>query len=330
MNVVLEGLKISAIAAVIPQDLLKIEDLYDKFGQNNVDRISASTGIESIGIVKRETNTSELCIQAAKKIFSSSIKSDNIDAVVFVSQTPDYVMPSTACIIQNKLNLKNDIVAFDINYGCSGYIYGLYQAALLISSTSCRKVLLCAGDTISRYIDPDDHKVRMLLGDAGTATIIEEGNDSWAFDIHTDGSGFDKLIIPKNSDYTDGNINMDGVAVMEFALRVVPSSIDSVLNMKSWKKEKINNYFLHQPNEFMLKYLQKKMKLSEPQVPIAVKNYGNTGPASIPLTICHYYSNSNKNLGDSILSGFGVGLSWGSIALNLSNTTVYKPFAYEL
>ncbi len=238
-------------------------------------------------------------------------------------------MPSTACIIQNKLNLKNDIVAFDINYGCSGYIYGLYQAALLISSASCKKVLLCAGDTISRYIAPDDHKVKMLLGDAGTATIIEAGNDSWAFDIHTDGSGYDKLIIPKNSDYTDGNINMDGVSIMEFALCVVPTSVDSVLNMKSWEKEKINNYFFHQPNVFMLNYLRKKIKLSESQVPIAVKNYGNTGPASIPLTICHHYSNSNKNLGDSILSGFGVGLSWGSIALNLSNTIVYEPFVYD-
>lgn len=317
MQIKLGGLHFSAVATALPKDKLVLADFYNQFGKMEVDRIASSTGIHSLHIAGSGMNASDLCQSAAEHLFSeTNMKPELIDAIVFISQTPDYKMPATSCLLQNKLHLRKDIVAFDINYGCSGYIYGLFQAALLIATKSCKKVLVCAGDTMTRYLHPDDHKVRLLLGDAGSATIIESGNDEWAFDIHTDGSGFDKLLIPEN-----GHLFMDGSAIMEFALSEVHKSFQSVLDLTGWNKQQINHAILHQPNEFMLNYLRKKLQLSKAQVPITVREYGNTGPSSIPLTIC----NQLHVAGKSVLAGFGVGLSWGSIALNLDNAQVFQP-----
>lgn len=325
MNILLKNIKINSIATTVPKNKISYEQLCEQFGEREVSRIVASTGINSLGVANPGMNTSDLCVNAAEQLLNTNELRGEIDAVVFVSQTPDFVMPATACVIQHRLRLSQDIVAFDINSGCTGYLYGLYQAALLISSGSCQKVLLCAGDTISRYINPDDHKVRMVLGDAGSASIIEAGNDDWAFDIHTDGAGYDKLIIPKNKEGHNGHLHMDGAAIMEFALKSVPRVVDNVLSSKKWQKEDVQHYFLHQANKFMLDYLRKTMRISCEQVPIAVAEYGNTGPASIPLAICHHFPGQGHLLGKSILSGFGVGLTWGAVALNLGDARIAEP-----
>ncbi|KTD62106.1 3-oxoacyl-ACP synthase III family protein [Legionella spiritensis] len=324
MRVKLNGLKLSAISAALPNKKLKMENLYERFGQREVERIALSTGISSLRIAEEGVNASDLCLAATKHLLEmTGLSNKTIDAIIFVSQTPDYKMPATSCVLQGKLELNTSAVAFDINYGCSGYIYGLYQAALLISSKSASRVLVCVGDTISRFLDPNDHKVRLVLGDAGSVSIVESGSDEWAFDINTDGSGFDKLIIPREN-HKDGYLQMDGSAIMEFALREVGTSFDNVINDRGWNKADIQHAILHQPNEFMLNYLRKKIGLSHEQMPVVVKEYGNTGPASIPLTMCDYYSNTAE-LGKAVMSGFGVGLSWGSIALNLCETKLYKP-----
>lgn len=329
MNVLLKGLKIKSIATALPETKLTIKKLCEQFGRNEVERIAVSTGISSLSVADPSVKASDLCMCAAEQIFSHGESKADIGAIVFVSQTPDYIMPASSCIIQHKLGLSEDVAAFDINYGCSGYIYGLYQAALLICSGSCKKVLVCVGDVITRYINPSDHKVKMVLGDAGSATVVMAGSDNWAFDIHTDGSGFDKLIIPKKANGNDGSIIMDGSAVMEFALKVVHKTVGAVLAAKDWEKEEIKYYFLHQANKFMLDYLRKKMRLNREQVPIAVENYGNVGPASIPLTICHHFADKAEQLERSVLSGFGVGLSWGAVALDLTGVQVYEPIFFQ-
>ena len=325
MNVTLRGLKIEAVAASVPSTKLTLAQLAQQFGEAEVARIALSTGIDQLGIAQGSLRASDLCLHAASKIFSEQIHPEEIDGVIFVSQTPDYLMPATACVLQQRLGLRQDVVAFDINYGCSGYIYGLYQAALLISSQSCRKVLLCAGDTMTRHIADDDHKLRMVLGDAGSATIIAAGDDDWAFDIHTDGGGYDKLIVPKDEDLRHGYLQMDGAAVMEFALKVVHNTVSKALEMKGWEKHQVDHFLLHQPNRFMLQYLTKKLKVIPDKVPIAVENYGNTGPASIPLTLCHHFGNGGQRPGRTIMSGFGVGLSWGAVGLNLKDVHVFSP-----
>lgn len=325
MNVTLSGLKIEAVAASVPSRKLTLAELAQQFGETEVARIALSTGIKQLGIAQFPLRASDLCAQAAEKIFSEHTRADEIDGVIFVSQTPDYLMPATSCVLQQRLGLRQDIVAFDINYGCSGYIYGLYQAALLLHSGSCRKVLLCAGDTMTRYIANDDHKLRMVLGDAGSATIISAGEDAWAFDIHTNGSGYDKLIVPREADLRHGSLQMDGAAVMEFALKVVHNTVNNVLEMKNWDKQQVDHFLLHQPNRFMLQYLAKKLRVPNEKVPIAVENYGNTGPASIPLTLCHHFSHREVRAGSAVMSGFGVGLSWGAVALSLKDACVFPP-----
>ena len=325
MQIQLNGLKLAAVSTVVPKFELKISDFYEQFGEKGIERIALSTGIRSVRIAEKGVNASTLCQRAAEYLFDrTGISREAIDAIVFISQTPDYKMPATSCVLQDRLKLKLSVVAFDINYGCSGYIYGLYQAALLIASKSAQKVLVCTGDVMSRYLHPNDLKVRLVLGDAGSATIVEAGEDVWAFNIYTDGSGYDKLIIPKNTNMKDGYLQMDGAAIMEFALREVSSSFNNVLEQKNWSCNDVQHAVLHQPNEFMLNYLRKKMRLTKEQLPIAVKNYGNTGPASIPLTLCDHYAGV-ENLGKAVFSGFGVGLSWGSIALNLQGTKMFKP-----
>ncbi|MCP9268401.1 ketoacyl-ACP synthase III [Xenorhabdus sp. XENO-1] len=325
MNVTLCGLKIEAVAASVPLTKLTLAQLSQQFGEEKVARIALSTGINQLGIAQTQMRASDLCVHAARKIFSEQTHPDEIDGVIFVSQTPDYLMPATSCVLQQRLGLCQDVIAFDINYGCSGYIYGLYQAALLISSRSCRKVLLCAGDTMTRHIADDDHKLRMVLGDAGSATIIAAGDDDWAFDIHTDGSGYDKLIVPQGEDLRHGYLQMDGAAVMEFALKVVDNTVNKAIEMRGWDKQKVDHFLLHQPNRFMLQYLTKKLRVAAEKVPIAVENYGNTGPASIPLTLCHHFSNNRQQLGTAIMSGFGVGLSWGTVGLSLKDVRVFPP-----
>ena len=322
MNIKIKNLSIQGISAVIPKNKLDLKVLANQFGQNEIDRIMMSTGIESVGIALPDQKSADFCLHAAQFLMEQlSILPESIDAIIFVSQTPNYKMPATSCILQNKLKLPKSAVAFDINYGCSGYIYGLYQASLLINSGSCERVLVCVGDTISRYLDPNDHKVRLLFGDGGAATIIEKGTQDIAFNIMTDGSGFQHLMIDKTNESSNAYLHMQGSEIMEFALREVPPSIDAVLANMSWKKEDVGIFALHQANQFMLDYLRKKLDIKKQQVPIAIQHYGNTGPASIPLVLCHHRENFTADSKRKVIfSGFGVGLSWGSIAVDLSET----------
>lgn len=322
MNITLNNLKVSAISSAIPKNEVSISAFYDKFGKNEVNRIAFSTGIMKMKVAEENCKSSDLCAAAAEQMFKEeNIDKDDIDAIIFVSQTPDYIMPATSCILQDRLGLSKGVVAFDINYGCSGYIYGLYQSALLIASASCKKVLLCAGDTMTQHLDPQDQKTQLILGDAASATLIEKGEDSWVFDIQTDGSGFNNLIINKTENDHNAFLKMDGAAIMEFALREVPLVIESVIQKKNWSKDNVDQVILHQANTFILNYLRKKIGLPKDKVPIVVENYGNTGPASIPLTLSHYAGLiKNQKLDKVVMSGFGVGLSWGAVALSLRDT----------
>ncbi|MFN7096471.1 MAG: ketoacyl-ACP synthase III [Gammaproteobacteria bacterium] len=315
----ISGLNVKGISVVIPQNRLFMSDFYGKYGENEIKRIVMSTGIESVHIANKVTTTLNLCEKAALNLFEDlGIGVDSIDGIIFVSQTPDYKMPATSCILQHRLGLKKEVVAFDINYGCSGYIYGLYQASMLLSAGGCNRVLLCAGDTISRNLNPDDYKVRLIFGDAGSATIIDKGETEWAFDIRTDGAGYNELIILKDEAGNDDYLHMNGGAIMAFALREIKPIFDNILLIKGWTSKDISQVVFHQANQFILNYLRKKLGLDSSIVPVSIKQYGNTGPASIPLTLCDQYSEVGKTLGKSVLIGFGVGLSWGACALDLT------------
>jgi 3-oxoacyl-[acyl-carrier-protein] synthase-3 len=273
------------------------------------------------------------------------VEARDVDGIVFVSQTPDHILPATSVCLQHRLGLPTSAPAFDIPYGCSGYIYGLFQAALLIHAGACRNVLVCAGDTISRFIHPKDRSVRMVFGDAGTATLVSRGTGTAAFTICSDGSGAEQLIIPAGgcripksaataaeSVAQDGNtrspenIFMNGAEIMNFALREVPLAIDAVLALAGWEKESVGIYGLHQANKFMVDYLAKKARLPKGSAPVGMARTGNSGPASIPQMLTAVREEfPPERRARAVFCGFGVGLSWGACAVELGGTVILPP-----
>jgi len=311
---------------------------------NEINKIIKTTGIDSIRIANNNTTTSDLCYIAAESLFSDNhIDRSLIDGLIFVSQTGDYRLPQTSHILQHRLNLPTNTLCLDLPIGCTGYIYGIYQASLMLQSKSCKKVLLLAGDTTSKLINNEDKSLKMVFGDGASATLIEEGNDDICCIIHSDGSNFEHLIIPnggcRNKQQVpitelisdkDGNkrtlndLYMDGMGIFNFAISKIPPLINEILQYNENDDEDIDAYILHQANKFMIDYLRKKTKILNDKLPLMVNGFGNTGANSIPLVLTELFSNNNDNLKRVLLCGFGVGLSWGAIICDLSKTKILK------
>lgn len=343
MKAIFNNIGIRAITSYLPNNVLEMSSLSNDYGEKEVANIIKATGVHKVHIADKNETSSDMCLKAANYLIEKeNIDRSTIDGLVFVSQTTDYILPSTSIILQDRLGLSKETVCIDIHYGCSGYIYGLYQAALWLSSNSCKNVLVLAGDTTSKIIHPLDKSLRMVFGDAGTASLVTKGNSKMGVSICSDGSGYDKLIIPAggfrkpvsddtkelffdedNNGRTLEHLYMDGMGIFNFAISNVHKNINSVIDLVDWDKDDIDLFALHQANSFMVNYIRKKLKVDSSKVPINVENYGNTGPATIPLLLSDL---KEKHLGKSVLSGFGVGLSLGSIALNLKGTKLYKPF----
>lgn len=346
MHTLFKNITISHVATAVPDSILELNSFSGLYGESEVKKIISSTGISKVRVAPPHLTTADLCEAAFREIISKSdLDTRGIGALVFVSQTADHRLPQTSIILQDKLGLSRETACFDIPLGCSGYVYGLFQSAMLIAS-GIEKVALLAGDTSTRIINERDRSVSMVFGDAGTATIIESGKSDMHISVRSDGSGRDKLIIPaggcrmpsntqtsKSREVepgvfrSDDDLYMDGMAIMNFAISEVPLMISETLKTLDWKQEDVGCFALHQANAFMLNYLRKKMKLSIEKVPISVDGFGNTGPASIPLMLCDKAAElSKKNqLEKVVMCGFGVGLSWGTASTDLSSTIFYKP-----
>jgi 3-oxoacyl-[acyl-carrier-protein] synthase-3 len=345
MKTKIRDIKISAISSYLPTNILELTSLAEEFGEKEVTNIIKATGIERVRIANENQTASDLCFEAALHLFDKEqIDKDKIDGLVFVSQTNDYILPSTSVILQDRLGLTKETICIDIHYGCSGYIYGLFQAALWVNSSGCENVLILSGDTTSKIISNKDKSLRMVFGDCGTATLVTKGDSVMGFSICSDGSGYDRLIIPaggfrqrgsedtkkliydqdKNG-RTQEDLYMDGMAIFDFAISNVPKNISESIALMNWNKEDIALYAIHQANKFIVNCIRKKMMIEAEKMPVNIFNFGNTGPASIPLLLSDICSSSQYNLEKVILSGFGIGLSWGSVACNLQDTHFYEP-----
>lgn len=345
MKTIIDNIQIAAVTSWLPLDNLEMTSLSSQYGEKEVLNVIKTTGVERVRIADKNDTSSDMCLRAAEYLIQQEhISRNEIDGLVFVSQTVDYILPSTSIILQERLKLSKDVVCLDIHYGCSGYIYGIFQAALWIASKACKNVLVLAGDTTSRMIHEKDRSLRMVFGDCGTATLVTEGGYSMGFHINSDGSGSDRLIVPAggfrkpvseltsqlrydedHNGRTDNNLYMDGMAIFNFAITQVHKNIEHLLEHMNWNKVEVDLFALHQANNFMVNYIRKKLKVPIEKVPMNVANYGNTGPATLPLLFSDICSLHPYNLDRVIMSGFGVGLSWGSIACNMNNTHFYKP-----
>jgi len=329
---------VTHIVTHLPEKVLNLLDVAKEIPIDNkeAEKIIKTTGFSHIRQADNETSK-DLCLTAAQKLIAklSDEEINQIDVVLFVSQTRDYIMPQTSGIIQHELGLKNDVICKDIPQGCSGYIYGLMESFMFLN-LGMKSVLLLAGETNTKVISHRDKSVRMVFGDGGTATLIKsiKNSNPVSFDYGSDGSGYSDLIIksgglrsPVNTvnnkpiEYERGIIRsehdmfMNGMAVMNFAIKRVPRCIK---NLTSILNQDVDRYYLHQANKFMIDYLIKKSKIESALTPFTANKIGNTGPASIPIAIC---IDLKKGImpKQAVLTGFGVGLSWGSCNLDLSH-----------
>lgn len=329
------------ISLAVPSKEISIYDELELFDGDTeyIEKVAKSAGLNTRRTVDDKTTASDLCFNAAQKILKKFDKK-NIDGLIFVTETPDYIVPSTAYVLHQRLGLEENCAVFDVNLGCSGYVYGLWLAASMIKSGGCRNVLLLAGDTLSKTVHPKDRSVKILFGDGGSATLLaaDESAPPAFFELKANGAGADKLIIPdggfrnplSKQSYieaqTDSGIRspsdiyMSGADIFSFSISRVPENIQSLLNYSDVKADDLDMCFLHQSNRYILNSIAKKIKIKKDKIPAtALYRYGNLSCASIPSVICTHAEEVNEFSGKSLLCGYGVGLSWGSAIIDFKN-----------
>lgn len=330
------GATLEAIEYIFPEKKITNQDLQIKFPNYDFKRFEKKVGIKSRYVVTNETALS-LAINASEKIFDRIGGKESIDYILYCTQSPEYILPTTACILQHRLGLKTNIGALDFNLGCSGYTYGISVAKALIDSKQARKILLITAETYSKYIHEDDRTNRSIFGDAATATVISysEEENIGIFLAGTDGSGFDKLIIQNGGNknkynpdckikeygegnkYSDNHIYMNGPDIFNFTSSSIPKFTDEILEANTKQKASINQFIFHQANAFMLNHMRRRLKIDKTKFYIDLNDGGNTVSSTIPIALKNY-SKEIKSKENIVLVGFGVGLSWsgGLITIN--------------
>ncbi|MCV9996607.1 ketoacyl-ACP synthase III [Paeniglutamicibacter sp. ZC-3] len=332
--------RIAAVNYFLPDATLTNEQLSDEFPEWSVDKIGKKTGISSRRVAINGETTSSLAAKAAERLLSvSGVDRASIDYLILCTQSPDYYLPSTACIVQDLLGLPTNAGAMDINLGCSGYVYGLGLASALVESGQAANVLFITADTYSKFLNPSDKSVRTIFGDGASATLVSSvgGNKAiYGFSYGTDGAGAKHLIVP-NGGLADGyeispranvddrgltsngfDLYMDGAEVFNFTLRVVPECIQQTFEKTGLSDSDIDAYIFHQANSFMLNTLRKKIGISPEKFIVEMENCGNTVSSSIPIALTESLVSGKIKSGMKVmLVGFGVGLSWGAVIVEI-------------
>lgn len=314
------------------------DGLANGLNRAHLERVAKTIGLKERKVASPGVTALDLCEDASRRLLTAmDIDVSTIDAVIFVTQTPDHSQPNNACLLHGRLGLSKSTFAFDLSLGCSGWVYGLYQAGLLCAQGGVARVLLCSGDTLSRLTNPQDHSMHPLFGDAGSATIIERTglNTPWHFVLGTDGKLASSIIVPAGGSRTpvsgetrtetknaDGNIQhpenliMDGAEVFNFSLREVPAAINTVIKNAAWQLSDVDACVLHQANKFIIENIASKCGLKSAHVPSnLVEKYGNQSSASIPAALIEGLGEKLSQQSQKIVGcGFGVGLSWAAFA----------------
>lgn len=323
------GSKIIGIEYVFPQNRISNETLALEFPDYDFAQFESKVGIKNRYVVNEKQTGLDLAVQACEKLFERFEKS-TIDYILYCTQSPEYFLPTTACILQDRLKLNKMTAAFDYNLGCSGYTYGLSLANAIIKSGQAVNVLLVTAETYSKFIHPKDRTNRAIFGDAATATLITRSadNEIGEFIFGTDGSGYDKLIVkngaarnnkdPEAVDFiygsdnttSDNNLFMNGPEVFNFTVNLIPNLTKQILEKNGITVENIDQYIFHQANAFMLNFMRKQLQVERKYFFIDLLDGGNTVSSTIPIALKKYslaISNSQQTI---MLVGFGVGLSW--------------------
>ena len=329
---------IVSIAYHLPNDVLDNESLAAANPHFRAEKVKAKTGIDRRHIAAPDETAVDLAVKAAERLFAETgLARETVDLVIFCTQAPDYFLPTSACIVHARLGLPTDAGAFDINLGCSGFVYGLGVAGAMIQSGQASRVLLLTADTYSKFIDVDDLSVRSIFGDAGAATLIEGGRGALGpFVYGTDGAGAPHLIVPTGGlrapiggSEADGGftvhgghrkpgkpLHMNGPEVFNFSITAVPKAVDALLQKAGVPMEAIDLFVFHQANTTMLEALRRKLDIPVERFFVDLSDAGNTVSSTIPIALHRAAAQGRLKSGDRVmLVGFGVGYSWGATLL---------------
>jgi len=325
---------IKAISYYLPNKIVTNEDLVTEFPEWTVEKVAAKVGVNQRHIAAENETASDIAIQAAEKLFGEhGIDRSTIDFILFCTQSPDYFLPTSACLIQNKLGLSTSCGALDFNLGCSGFVYGLSLAKGLIAANIARNVLLLTSETYSKHIHPRDKGNRTIFGDASAATLISTAGIASIEDfcLGTDGRGAENLIV-KNGGFRHSNLTndlnidengnltssdylyMNGGEIFNFTSDAVPILIEHVLEKNNLIKSDVDLFVFHQANKYMMNYLRKLIDIESDKFYYCLENMGNTVSSTIPIALCEAQK-ENKLKGNILIAGFGVGYSWGATVL---------------
>lgn len=327
---------IKAIAYYLPEKVVTNEQLVEEFPEWSVEKIAKKVGINERHIAAEDETAGDMAFKAAEKLIAENkVDKETIDFVLLCTQSPDYFLPSTSCIIQSRLGLPTKCGAFDFNLGCSGYEYGLAVAKGLIMSGVAKNILLLTAETYNKHIHPKDKGNRTIFGDGASASLIStEGFAKIGeFVLGSDGSGYDRLIHktgamrhyqPLNDFHEDENgtplssdhLFMDGKAIFDFTSDIVPPMIDETLQKNNLTAEDVDLYVFHQANKYMINYLRKLMEIDKNKFYVFMETVGNTVSSTIPIALCEAQKEGRLH-GNVVLAGFGVGLSYGSVVLDI-------------
>lgn len=328
------GARIAAVCTCLPTKRFDNVSDCSAFTEEEIRKVTGMAGVSSRRVAGEAICSSDLCIAAAQRLLERlEWAADSIDAVIMVTQTPDYFLPSTACVVHHRLKLADHCAAFDVGLGCSGYPYGMWLAAMMLQGGGMRRVLLLHGETPTRFSDQSDRSVSLLFGDAGSATALEAtdvAGSTWHYALHSDGDGYDSMIV-ESGGFRDRFeqavrkhcVSMNGALIFNFTIKRVPALIQETLRAASTGADDIDYFIFHQSNQFIMKHLCAKQSLPSEKVPIILRDFGNTGGPSIPLTMTHGNLTRPKDRALRLmLLGYGVGLSWGSALVDLDERAV--------
>ncbi|RGE23177.1 3-oxoacyl-ACP synthase III family protein [Leucobacter sp. wl10] len=333
--------RVVAVGYHLPERVLSNEELSAEFPEWSVEKIAAKTGVHRRRVAAEDEFTSDLAIAAGNRLLEEhGIEAHSIDYLIVCTQSPDYFLPTTACIVHEGLGLRIDAGAVDLNLGCSGYIYALGQAKGLIESGQALRVLVITSDTYTKFVNPADKSVRTIFGDGAAATLVAEQDEGAAGRgigaplYGTDGSGARHLVVPNGglrpgtdlepkSAASERGISsngydlfMDGPEIFNFTLRVVPHSVARILEREGLQLDDVDLFVFHQANAFMLEHLRKKLKVPRERFFVSLAETGNTVSSTIPIALTEAQREGVLRRGMRVmLLGFGVGLSWGGLVL---------------
>lgn len=348
---IIKNVSIAGITTCVPKNVEENTSL-SFFKEGEAEKVILSTGIERRRIVDPGVTSGDLSCKAAEDLIAGlGWNKEDIDCLIFVSQTQDYILPATSCVIQGKLGLPNRCCCFDISYGCSGWVYGLSVISAMLSAGTMKKGLLLVGDTTSTFKSAKDKTARPLFGDAGTATALEYNPEAedMKFALYANGNKYDAIIVPDGgcrkpfsesslveTEYEEGvtrtpmHSAMNGMDVFSFGITKGPEVTKDVMDFAGKTVDDVDFFIFHQANKFMNEKIRKKLKIGEEKCPYSMKDFGNVSCATIPLTIDYRFKDAAELKGKEIVAtAFGVGLSWGSAIFRLNDIKYVAMTEYE-